>query len=303
MNKLQKQKAGTELGWTAGGAAGGAAAGAAIGSIIPGLGTLVGAGIGAIVVGAVGRAAGKKLTESMQEDIDELEAALEHTMQSIKEALGIAIGDFAAGLRGAFREETYQDFLTSLRRDMTLTVVDALVEAFMAGRMMRGMLETVSDIAYEIVEAAFDSDGNFLGLDADLLEQFEDQLTDIGAFSEEFYQAIGVMIAGVLDTAEAFGILNHNMPSGFKTNLRAYEAGALWSAPVGAGGSTLHASSIPSLEAQASGGMLGAQSVSSDIHIHGDVYGYDDFVDKVGQAVDDRDMRRNLGQVGRRASR
>lgn len=129
LKRLEKTQVGTTIG--------GGLIGGLIGSLFGPIGMLVGAGIGAAIGNAVG--------STLDDDIAELKEELQTTFEDIKEALGTTINDIASGLDRAFAADTYEDFINEFALSLEDMTRQALIKAFMAGEVMRPLLERLSN--------------------------------------------------------------------------------------------------------------------------------------------------------------
>lgn len=143
LNKQLKDKQATQIGTTIGGGL----AGGLLGFFLGGpLGALIGAGIGAAIGDAVG--------STLDKDIEKLKEELKTTFEDIKEALGTTIGDLAGALDSAFSAHTYEQFVYEFSSSLEDMTKQALIKAFLAGEIMRPLLDQLSDtITLAILDA------------------------------------------------------------------------------------------------------------------------------------------------------
>lgn len=143
LNQQLKEREATQIGATVGGGL----AGGLFGFLIGGpLGALIGAGIGAAIGDAVG--------STLDKDIEKLKEELKTTFEDIKEALGTTIGDLASALDSAFSAHTYEQFVYEFSTSLEDMTKQALIKGFLAGEIMRPLLEQLSDtITLAILDA------------------------------------------------------------------------------------------------------------------------------------------------------
>src|SRR5690606_14538512 len=97
----------------------------------------------------------------------------------IAEALGTTTDDIASSLASAFQEDTYEDFVKKFTTSLEQQTVQALISAFMAGEVMKPLLDNLSRTITEAV------------MDAELTDEerakLRQQIADLADAAEPFY--------------------------------------------------------------------------------------------------------------------
>ncbi|MGE5592878.1 MAG: phage tail protein [Betaproteobacteria bacterium] len=270
--------------------------------LIPGVGPLLGIAVGAGLGAGAGYAAGQAIYGPQ---IDELKKKLEDTFQKIAEALGTTISDAAGALGNAFSADTYQGFLAGFAGNLESTTKQGLIKAFMAGEIMRPLLQKLSDFMTTAVWDGVLSAEEKLGLQ----QKFQEIVAVAGPFWEalkefDFAKALGL----ATDAANEFAESLRNVPTGFKiavtrweVALPAYQEGGY----VGRTGlALLHAGEFVLTAAQARAVATG-RGVGREVHIHNhyhlegaNIYGWDDFKRRVARADAENKGERGLANYG-----
>lgn len=262
------------------------------------LGFLIGGPIGAFIGAGLGAGAGYFAGQAAYGGtIEDLKTKLEVTFQKIAETLQTAIGNVADALGRAFSADTYQGFLAEFAQDLESVVKGGLIRAFMAGEVMRPLLQSLSDFITAAVWDGVLSAEEQLGLQ----EQFQEIIAVAGPFWEalsqfDFAGALGLATEAVNEFAEAL----RNVPTGFKVETYRWQAAA--AVPMASGG-------IVTRPTLALIGEAGREAVVPldrgdfgrapiHVHIHGDVYGFDDFERKVETAINRVSTRKGLSRYG-----
>ena len=268
---------------------GGGLFGGIIGFLFGGpIGALIGAGIGA----GAGYAAGQAI---YGKQIEELKKKLEDTFQKIADTLGTTISNVADALGNAFSAETYQEFLNGFATNLESVVKQALIKAFMAGEAMRPLLQKLSDF---ITVAVWDG-----VLDASEKLKLAEMFHQIVGVAQPFWEALqefdfAEAVGAATDALGEFSEALRNAPSGFKIALTRWDAAS--PIPMASGG-------IVTRPTYALIGEAGPEAVvplnrgevgHMEIHIHGDVYGWDDFRRKVAEAEAANRRSRSLAGYG-----
>ena len=107
---------------------------------------------------------------------------IKKTFYDIAEALGTTTDDIASSLASAFQEDTYEDFVKKFTTSLEQQTVQALISAFMAGEVMKPLLDNLSRTITEAV------------MDAELTDEerakLRKQIADLADAAEPFYEML-----------------------------------------------------------------------------------------------------------------
>ncbi len=275
-----------QAGMTVGGGLLGGIAGFLIGGLfgMPWLGALIGGGLGA----GVGYAAGQA---TYGQTIEDLKKKLEDTFQKIAEMLGTTISNIAEALGSAFTADTYQEFLTGFAQNLESVVKQGLVKAFMAGEVMRPLLQGLSDF---ITAAVWDGT-----LDAAEKLQLAQKFQEIVGVAAPFWEALSQFdfveaVGGATEALGEFSEALRNAPTGFKIATMRWDVAL----PAYQEGGTVGRTGVALLHA---GETVVPAGESGGIHIHlegATFYGDDDFERKIVAAVSKAARRAGLTRHG-----
>ena len=215
------------------------------------------------------------------------------TFQKIKETLSTTLSDIADSLARAFSAETFEDFVAQFSHNLEQQTKQALIMAFMAGEVMRPLLDKLSNV---ITMAIFDG-----LIDATERETIVSLYKDITDKASDFYESLkelGIATGDVADGMRKVGEALRNVPSGFKIALRRF--GAAEPVPLAEGGIVtrptlaLVGESGPEAVIPLAGNAAG---VTVKVTVNGSIYA-DDFEDRVARAVATGSRRAGLGRYG-----
>lgn len=212
---------------------------------------------------------------------DALEQGAFEANQAIRDLLGTSVTAIQDIMRGAFDTATVDDFLTNWGAGITDVTRRGLITAFLESSRMKSALDNIGQM---IADAVLDG-----VVTQSELQAIQDAYQAVGEDAAQFWEVLdrlGLGFDGLADTVDTLNDSMRNVPSIFKATQAQWDA---------------MQPSIPSsaaFMASSSSAPAGATHVT-EVHFHGDVYGLDDFDDKVNAAVDGRANRLNTSAYGR----
>jgi tape measure domain-containing protein len=222
----------------------------------------------------------KELKQQLSGDPNNTELLdfLDEIKDKVKEILSITVSDFQGAVSDAIGDSsTYDEFLKNWADDFGSTTEGVLRKVFLESAFMKALFTNLGDIFTDsltdlfispeelaLIEAAFGEIGKGVSVYYDLLEK------------------LGIKVGGELEDAnDELDKLSErllNVPNGFKVALERFSNAA---------GINPTANTVNALQQQ-------------QFVVNGDVYGYDDFRAKVGQANTQLKTQGNLAKFGRR---
>lgn len=212
---------------------------------------------------------------------DALEQGAFEANQTIRDLLGTSVGVIQDVMRSAFDTSTVDDFLSNWSAGITDVTRRGLITAFLESAQMKTALDNIGQM---IADAVLDG-----VVTESELKAIRDAYTAVGEDAAQFWEVLdrlGLGFDGLADTVDTLNDSMRNVPSIFKATQAQWDA---------------MQPSIPSsaaFTASSSSAPAGATHVT-EVHFHGDVYGLDDFDDKVNAAVGGRANRLNTSAYGR----
>lgn len=261
--RLEQLKAATDLATIGGGAAG------------AGIGFAVGGPLGALILGFLGALAGRKSAQAATErEIEELTEKLKTDFLAIKEMLGTTMQEVADALGRAFSADTYEDFVNQFSQNLEDQVRNALITAFMSSDIVRPLFEQLSEeMSLAVLDLKLDD------AERDTILDLMGQITDASKDFYEMLKELGIATGEVADGMKELSGAMRNVPQGLKI---------VWNRLDAAG------ANIPDVSGTSASGSGG----DIHVHVHGDVYGMDDFKRRVREAVAEGNRRNSLAAYG-----
>jgi hypothetical protein len=187
--------------------------------------------------------------------------------QEILQQLNQILSQVASNIGNAFSAENTETFVTNLKESLWGTIRNAIISAFMQSALMQELMKPLTRMIQE-----FTADWDLTDKEQ---QKLREQINKIAEAAEPFYKNLLEMTDSVEETKQEMDTLNdalYNVPTGFKIAQARFDAASAITVAEGGSGHT--------------------------IVIQGDIYGYEDFKEKVLLAQREGDMDLTISRYG-----
>lgn len=153
-----------------------------------------------------------------------LQAQLDTIAPAIKDALNITWQDFANSVKSAFDADNLEDFYSTFKKNLSESIKDSLVTAFLQSTAMKTMFEGLStDIFNALAGVGFDA-SKITSEQAKEWQVKMDELSKSGGAFYEVLQMLGLAGKNTADALNSAANTINSIPEGVKVSLYRYQS-------------------------------------------------------------------------------